>query len=150
MLVVGILGEDRLTCIDPEDLGFPRRGLELGACAINMAAVLFIAMCVMLLSSEVSQVMAADSFGRTNYRAGAAFGIVLCSSIPPALWMWKRHERAKLLQLIKAFPPVTGASIIAPGGSQEEKVRADSFRSPVLSDTERAGEANNLNTNVPN
>lgn len=114
VLLVGILGEDRLTWYDAEMLGFSVRGNRCGGITLVIASTLLIILCVALLTSEAAQVMAAWTFDGTNYRAGAVVGLVLCVSIPFALLACVVCNKARITRLIEEYPPATDESSEAP------------------------------------
>ncbi|CAM9770863.1 unnamed protein product, partial [Laminaria digitata] len=104
VLLVGILGEDRLTCYDAEMFGFSVRGNRFGGITLVIASTLLIILCVALLTSEAAQVMAAWTFDGTNYRAGAVVGLVLSVSIPFALLACVVWNKARITRLIEEYP----------------------------------------------
>lgn len=111
MLLVGILGEDRLTCITPRMLENPDATIMRGAFLVfflGIGDVLLIILCVTLLTSEASQVMASFTFPGTDYRSGAYVGLVICVFIPLIAWLWRAHKRAEFMRLVKEIPGISG------------------------------------------
>ena len=102
--MVGILGEDRITCITPRLLensdATTARDSYLVFCLV-IGDVLLIILCVALLTNEASQVMASFTFPGTDYRSGAYVGLVLCVFIPLITWLWRAHKRAEFTHLIE-------------------------------------------------
>lgn len=104
---MGILGEDRLTCIDPADFGFGKASiLGCGCVSLSIAFTLLITLCVALLTSEAAQIMADWTFPGTNYRDGAVAGLVICGSFPFALLMSRNYIKAKLTRLFRDLRPL--------------------------------------------
>lgn len=109
VLLVGILGEDRLTCINGETLGFSfcETSTVMGIVVVSIATVLFFVLCVVLLNNEAAQVMAVWTFPGTNYRTRAVVGLVLCVLIPIAFLAWRMYIVAEITRLADQFPPAT-------------------------------------------
>lgn len=114
VLLVGIFGEDRLTHLNNEIVGFNEHGTRLGFKTLAVATTLLIIFCITLLSSEAAQVMAAWTFDGTDYRIGAAIGLVLCVSIPFALLAYVVYHKAATQRLIQEYPPATDGSSEVP------------------------------------
>ena len=114
VLLVGVLGEDRLTCVDAEILGFSIRGTPCASCTLVIATALLIILCVALLTNEAAQVMATWTFDGTDYRMGAVIGLVLCVSVPFALLAFVVYSKVTLSRLIQECPPTTDESPEAP------------------------------------
>ena len=112
VFLVGILGEDRLTCIDDQALGLGlwKGPTGIGMCFLGTATVFFITLCVALLSSEAAQVIAIYTFPGTNPRAGAVIGLVLCVSVPVAVLALVMHRRRVVMRLIQQYPPAADGS----------------------------------------
>lgn len=104
-LLVGILGEDRLTCTDEEMRGVSTKGCRRSIFFLALAVPLLVTMCVTLLTDEAAQVMATWTFDGTNYRVGAGIGLVLCLSIPTILYAYIRHRKVALVRLLERCPP---------------------------------------------
>lgn len=107
VLLVGILGEDRLTCIDEQALGlvFWKGPAGIGMCFLGTATVFFVTLCGVLLSSEAAQVIAVYTFPGTNSRVGAVVGLVLCVSFPVAVLSILLRRRRTVMRLIQQCPP---------------------------------------------
>ncbi|CAN0417089.1 unnamed protein product, partial [Ectocarpus fasciculatus] len=105
VLLVGILGEDRITCIDREMLGSPLNHLWCLSSSFVLAAVLLLIMCITLLTNEAAQNMAAWTF-EGDHRVGAIVGLVLCTCVPLSLFVWKWCKSGKLLRSIRDCPLV--------------------------------------------
>eukprot|EP00903_Cladosiphon_okamuranus_P020866 g19162.t1 len=113
VLLVGVLGEDRITCVN-EELGLPQP-LEhfkavvllrrLGFFLLFVATVLLVLMCVSILTTKAAQNMAAWTFHGNN-KAGAIVGLVICASVPVPLFTWTRYRNRELQRLVEGFPPV--------------------------------------------
>ncbi|CAN0080345.1 unnamed protein product [Scytosiphon promiscuus] len=102
VLLVGILGEDRITCVNNRD----ERGLDmLSFCCLIPAAATLVTLCITLLTNEAAQNMARWTFAG-DHRVGAIVGLVLCASVPLALVAWVRHRRRKLAKFIETAPTV--------------------------------------------
>ena len=114
VLLVGVLGEDRLTCVDAEILGFSIRGTPCASCTLVIATALLIILCVALLTNEAAQVMAAWTFDGTDYRTGAVIGLVLCVTVPFVLVASAVYSKATISRLIQECPPATDESSEAP------------------------------------
>ncbi|CAN0300691.1 unnamed protein product [Scytosiphon promiscuus] len=116
VMLVGVLGEDRISCID-EDLGISaeRRAAPAGSdskrgkcgffCLFVGAASLII-MCISLLTNRAAQKMATWTF-EGDSRVGATVGLALCTLIPGTLFLWERLRDRQLKRLIEEFPPAT-------------------------------------------
>eukprot|EP00752_Nemacystus_decipiens_P003476 g3211.t1 len=111
VLLVGILGEDRITRINLEmGLGRPHsaasalRRCDCGFILLFVATVLLVLMCVSLLTNKAAQHMAAWTF-HGNSKVGAIFGLVLCGWVPPSVAAWVRHRNRELQRLVEGFPP---------------------------------------------
>lgn len=119
VLLVGVLGEDRITCIDEElglssgrrdaPLGSDSRRRNCGFCLLFTSTVLLVTMCISLLNNKAAQNMAAWTF-HGDHRAGAVVGLVLCALVPSALFAWERHRNRELQRLIEEFPPADAES----------------------------------------
>ena len=117
VLLVGVLGEDHLTCIDGDLLGFsfsevlsfsfPEGSTGMEVIVVSIAIVLLVIFCVALLNNEAAQVMAVWTFPGTDFRNGAVVGLVLCVSIPITLLAWRMHIKAEIMRLIDEFPPAS-------------------------------------------
>lgn len=90
MVLVGILGEDRITCIDAKTLGLSSPGTACAFFFLFAAAATLLIMCITLLTNDAAQNMAAWTFAG-NYRAGAVIGLVLCVSGPLSCFAYYRH-----------------------------------------------------------
>lgn len=110
---MGILGEDRITCIN-EEIGLPRpikpaahalRWRQIGFFFLFVATVLLVLMCVTLLTNEAAQHFAAWTYDGNN-EAGAIVGLVLCGSAPVSLFVWVRYRNRELQRLVEGFPAV--------------------------------------------
>ncbi len=104
VLLVGILGEDRIACSDAEVLE------DVGGriCSFGLlftAAALLIILCVTLLTNDAAETMASWTF-RGNHRVGAVIGLVLCALVPTSLFAWQRHRNRRLLRLVEECPLV--------------------------------------------
>lgn len=119
VLLVGVLGEDRITCIDEElgqssekrdaPLGSDSRRRKFGFFFLFKASALFVTMCVSLLTSKAAQNMAAWTF-HGDHCAGAVVGLVLCALAPAGLFAWERHRSRQFQRLIEEFPPAGAES----------------------------------------
>lgn len=114
VLLVGILGEDRLTYYGAEMLGFSISGARCGGFTLAIATTLLIIFCVALLTSEAAQVMAVWTFHGTNFHMGAVIGLVLCVSIPFSLLAFMVYIKATTTRLIQQLPAATDESSEAP------------------------------------
>lgn len=99
--MVGILGEDRITCVETERVDCPRFPF---VCLFAGAAVLAV-LCIGLLTSEALQVMARWTFDGDN-RVGAVVGLALCAFVPLALLAWARYRTKRFARLIEKASPV--------------------------------------------
>ncbi|CAN0164191.1 unnamed protein product [Ectocarpus sp. 13 AM-2016] len=114
VLLVGILGEDRITCVDDELMGASVEDLCCPSfCFVLGAAVLFI-MCITLLTNKAAQNMAAWTF-EGDYRVGAVIGLVLCTCVPLSLFVWKCRKSGKLLRSIRECPLVAESDRVIVG-----------------------------------
>lgn len=112
---MGILGEDRITCIDGELLGFSlceiskfgTFGKLLTIAVCSTGVILTIELCLQLLNSEATQLMAASMFQGTDSHSGAVIGLVLCAFFPVALLAWRMYLKVTIMRLIKQCPPAT-------------------------------------------
>lgn len=95
VLLVGVLGEDRITCIDREMLGSPLNQLWGFSICFVLAAVILFVMCATLLTNEAAQIMAASAF-EGDYRVGAVIGLVLYTCVPLPIATWKYCKSRKL------------------------------------------------------
>lgn len=108
---MGILGENRPTCLVDEALGLSfcksATGVAtaIGVFFFGIATGLFVTLCVVLLSNEAAQVMAVWTFPGTNFRAGAVVGLVLCGSAPVAALAWWIHRRRTMMPLVQQIRP---------------------------------------------
>ncbi|CAN0358931.1 unnamed protein product [Ectocarpus sp. 12 AP-2014] len=105
VLLVGILGEDRITCVDEDVLGASVADFCCASFCFVLAAALLFTMCITLLTNEAAQNMAAWTF-EGDYRVGAIIGLVLCTCVPPSLFVWKCRKSGKLLRSIRECPLV--------------------------------------------
>lgn len=106
-MLVGILGENSLTCLNTADLGFSMRNLIGPGCvAFSLGTILLTILCVALLTSEAAQVMADWTFPGTNSRDGAVIGLVMCGFFPFTLLTLTSYRKAKLARQIRNFPPI--------------------------------------------
>ena len=104
VLLVGILGEDRITCSDAEVLDDV--GGRVGSFGLLLtASALLVTLCVTLLTNDAAQNMASWTF-HGNHRVGAVVGLVLCAMIPASLFAWQRHRNTTLLRSIEECPLV--------------------------------------------
>lgn len=103
VLLVGILGEDRIICVNTEDNGGM---LKLSFCFLFAAAATLVILCITLLTNEAAQHMARWTFGG-DHHLGAVVGLALCAFVPLALLAWVRHRRKKQARWIEDAPPVT-------------------------------------------
>ncbi|CAM9531394.1 unnamed protein product [Ectocarpus sp. 12 AP-2014] len=105
VLLVGILGEERITCIDEELLASSFSDLCCSSFCFILAAVAVVVMCITLLTNEAAQNMAAWTF-EGDYRVGAIAGLVLSTCVPLSLFAWKCRKSGKLLRSIRECPLV--------------------------------------------
>ncbi|CAB1113359.1 unnamed protein product [Ectocarpus sp. CCAP 1310/34] len=102
VLLVGILGEDRITCIDHELLGSSSCCRSCASFCLVLAAVMLVTMCVALLTNEAAQHMAEWTF-EGDYRIGAVVGLMLRSCVPLS-FAWNYRNSNKLFRLVKDCP----------------------------------------------
>lgn len=107
VLLVGILGEDRLTCIDADILEAFMRVIWMGGVPLALATTLLTIFCVTLLTNKAAQLMAVWTFPGTDFRTGAVIGLALCLSIPFALLAYAVYVKATMTRLIQQYPPAT-------------------------------------------
>ncbi|CAM9247604.1 unnamed protein product [Hapterophycus canaliculatus] len=100
-LLVGILGEDRITCVDTDQWG---KNASHSFCCLFAAAATLVTLCITLLTNEAAQNMAHWTFDG-DHRAGAVVGLVLCVSIPLALLAWARFRIWRFARLIRDTSP---------------------------------------------
>lgn len=102
--LVGILGEDRITCIGGKMLGSLCGDLYCFALPLLLFAtgvILLIALCVLLLNNEAVQVMAVALFPGTDYRSASVFGLVLCVSVLVAVLAWILTLKQASMRLVE-------------------------------------------------
>lgn len=104
VLLVGILGEDRITCVDDQVLGSPSCCLSSASFCLVLGAVMLATMCFALRTNEATQHMADYTF-EGDYRIGAVVGLVLRSCVPLP-FAWKYRKSSKRLRLVKDCPLV--------------------------------------------
>ncbi|CAN0023178.1 unnamed protein product [Ectocarpus fasciculatus] len=105
VLLVGILGEDRITCVDEEVLGASCADLCCASFCFVLGTIVLFIMCITLLTNEAAQNMAAWTF-EGDHRVGAIVGLVLCTCVPLSLFVWKCRKSGKLLRSIRDCPLV--------------------------------------------
>ncbi|CBN78446.1 expressed unknown protein [Ectocarpus siliculosus] len=105
VLLVGILGEDRITCVGEDVLGASVADFCCASFCFVLAAALLFIMCITLLTNEAAQNMAAWTF-EGDHRVGAIIGLVLCTCVPLSLFVWKCRKSGKLLRSIRECPLV--------------------------------------------
>lgn len=87
VLLVGILGEDRVTCgVNDTHEDDPGKQVCAMIC-FALAIVLLIMLCVTLLTNDAARNMAAWTF-EGDFTVGAVVGLVLCVSFPVLLGLW--------------------------------------------------------------
>lgn len=102
--LAGILGEDRITCIDGKMLGSFWDDLCCFALPLLLFAtgvILLIALCVLLLNNEAVQVMAVALFPGTDYRSASVVGLVLCVSVLVAVLTWILTLKQASMRLVE-------------------------------------------------
>lgn len=127
VLLVGVLGEDRITCYDAEMLGLSMHRSRYAVCTLVIATTLLIILCVALLTSEAAQVMAAWTFHDTDYRTGAVIGLVLCVSTPFALLACVVYNKVTISRLIQECPPAVHEPQEAPATRSMYRRQAQDF-----------------------
>lgn len=111
-MLVGILGEDRITCIDAEALGLASPG-GWTYCPLYLAAATLIIMCITLLTNDAAQNMAAWTFAG-NHHVGAVIGLVLCVSIPVSCFAFHRYKNRKVLEYFEECDLVAESDLPLP------------------------------------
>lgn len=113
-LLVGILGEDRITCVDGKMLG---SSFDMVYCValplicFSSGVIALITFCVLLLNNEATQVMGVNTFSWTGYRRASVVGLVVCVSALVAVLALILTMKVKTMRMIEKFRELGTASL---------------------------------------
>lgn len=104
---MGIMGEDRLTCVNEEAQRFPFcEGFAGGGIrALGFATIPFVVVCLLLLANIKEEAGASLTSPESSCRAWGVFGLVLCALAWLPLLAWRHYIITTTMRLVERCPP---------------------------------------------